>query len=106
MYFRQSSNHAGGILPGRGEDSAEQYLGGGRVTFAKTIVQVIVGRTQREEPVAGVHHPTDEGPDSGQGLVVGPGSEPALAKIVANEAQTVFRQFAGQFTLKGTDATP
>ena len=104
MYFRQSSNHAGGILSGRGEDSAEQHLGVGGVTLAKAIEQVVVGRAQREKPVAGVHHPLDEGPDSGQGLVVGPSGEPAFAKVITNEAQTVLGQFAGQFTLKGADA--
>ena len=94
----------------------------GGVTFAKTIVQVITGRAQREKPVTGVHHPFDKGPDFGQGLVVGPSGEPtpfpscprrrasrpgqAFAKVIANEAQSVLGQLAGEFTLKGTDAAP
>ena len=79
----------------------EQHLGIGGIIFAKATHKVVVGRTQREEPVAGVHHPLDEGLDSGQGLAVGPSGEPAFAKVVANEAQPVLGQFAGQFTVEG-----
>ena len=79
-------------------------MGVGGVAFTKATIQVVVGRPQWEEAVAGVHHPLDEGPDFGQGLVVRPSSEPAFAKVVTKEAQPVLGQFAGEFALKGADA--
>ena len=81
-------------------------MGVGGVTFAKTIVQVFSGRAQWEEAIAGAYHPADEGLDFRQGFVVGSGDEPAVAKVVTNEAQPVLGQFAGESTLKGADAGP
>ena len=84
-----------------GKDGVEQHLRVGGIAFAQATVQVVVGRAQREEPVAGFHHPLDEGPDSGQGLVVGPSGEPAFAKVITNEAQPVLGQFAGRICVEG-----
>ena len=84
-----------------GKDGVEQQLGVGGVIFAETIEQVIIGRAQWEVAVAGVHHALDEGPDFGQGLMVGPSGEPAFAKVIANEAKPVFGQFAGRISFEG-----
>ncbi len=97
---------SGGIFPGRGEDGAEQLFGFRAGTFATTVQQVVVGRTQREEPVTGVYDPVDEGLDLGQRLLVGPGDKPTVAKVPTQEVKPVSSQFAGQFTLKGADASP
>ena len=94
------------MFPRRGEDGVEQHFRVGGVTFTKTTLQVVAGRAQREKPVAGVYHPADEGLDFGQGFVIGPSSEPPVAKVLTQQAQPVGGQFAGQFTLKGADAGP
>ena len=49
--------------------------------------------------------PGDEGLDFGQRLLVGLGDEPTVAKVPTKEVQPVGGQFAGQFPLKGADAT-
>ena len=91
-------------IPGRRKDDIEQRVGVRDGVLATTIMQVVVGRAQREEPVAGVYYPVDEGLDFGQGLVVGLGYEPTVAKVPTKEVQPAGGQFAGQFPLKGTDA--
>ena len=80
--------------------------GSGAVFFTPTTLQVVVGRGQREEPVAGVYYPDDEGLDFGQRLLVGLGDEPTVAKVLTKEVQPVSGQFTGQFPLKGADASP
>ena len=80
--------------------------GSGGGFFATAIQQVVVGRGQWEQPVTGVYYPADEGLDSGQGFLVGLGDEPAVAKVPTQEVQPVGGQFAGQFPLKGADASP
>ena len=79
-----------------GEDGVEQLAGVGVCAFTMAVLQVVVGRAQAEEPVAGVYHPLDEGLDFGQGLPVGPGDEPTVANIPTDESQPVFGQFAGK----------
>ena len=49
------------ISPGLGDDGAEQIFGFGADAFASTILQIVVGRAQSEEPATGVYHPVDEG---------------------------------------------
>ena len=93
-------------IPGRGKDDIEQRFGVRDGVLATTIPQVVIGRAQWEEPVAGVYYPADEGLDSGQRLLVGLGYEPTVAKVPAQEVQPVGGQFAGQFPLKGADASP
>ena len=93
-------------LPGRGKDDVEQRFGVRGGVLATTIPQVVVGRGQREEPLAGVYYPVDEGLDFGQGLLVGLGDKPTAAKVPAQEVQPAGGQFAVQFPLKGADASP
>ena len=90
-------------IPGRGKDDIEQRFGVRDGVLATTIPQVVIGRAQWEEPVAGVYYPLDEGLDFGQRLLVGLGYEPTVAKVPAQEVQPVGGQFAGQFPLKGAD---
>ena len=80
--------------------------GSGVVFLRTTILQVVVGRGQWEEPVAGVYYQADEGLDFRQRLLVRLGDEPTVTKVPAQEVQPVGGQFAGQFPLKGTDASP
>ena len=56
-------------IHGRGKDDIEQRFGVRGGVLATTVPQVVVGRGQREEPVAGVYYPADEGLDSGQPLL-------------------------------------
>ena len=93
-------------LPGRWKDDAEQRFGVRGGLLATTTPQVVVGRAQREETVAGVYYPVYEGLDFGQRLLVGLGDEPTVAKVPTKEVQPVGGQFAGQFPLKGADASP
>ena len=67
-------------IPGRGEDGVEQRVGVGGDVFTKTIVQVVIGRAQWEQPVASVYYPADEGLYAGQRLVVGLGDETTVAR--------------------------
>ena len=76
-------------IPDRGKDDIEQRFGVGGDVFTTTIPQVVVGRTQREEPVAGVYYLDDEGLNFGQRLLVGLGDEPTVAKVPAQEVQPV-----------------
>ena len=93
-------------IPGRGKDEIEQRFGVRGGVIATTTPQVVVGRGQWEEPVAGVYYPADEGLDFGQRLVIGLGYEPTVAKVPAQDPQPVGGQFTGQFPLKGADASP
>ena len=83
------------------EEGVEQRVGVGCGVFTLAIQQVVVGRAQREEPVAGVYYPADEGLDSGQRLVVGLGDEPAVAKVPAQEVQPVRRPVRGPISVEG-----
>ena len=103
--FSTSQWTTGGTLSSRGEDGFDQRFGIGCGVFLPASQQVVVGRTQWEEPVTGVYYPTDEGLDVRQRLVVGLGDEPALAKVPTEEVEPIGGQFAGQFPLKGADAS-
>ena len=84
-------------IPGRGKNDIEQRFGVRDGVLATTILQVVVGRGQWEEPIAGVYYPADEGLDSGQRLLVGLGEELTVAEVPTQEVQPVDGQFAGQF---------
>ncbi len=55
-------------IPGRRKDDIEQRVGVRDGVLATTIMQVVVGRAQWEEPVAGVYYPGMKGWISGKGL--------------------------------------
>ena len=55
-------------IPGLGKDDIEQRFGVRGGLFVTTIPQVAIGRAQREELVAGVDYPDDEGWIPGNGF--------------------------------------